>query len=235
MKSSILSLSACAFGFGLCSATAATTLTFGKMVSTDIPDNNAFGLASVIAIAGSGQTVTSVEVLLQTRNGWNGDLYAFLEHNGVISVLLNRPGRTVSNPAGAASSGMQIRLVDSGPADIHTAISNSIGALATGIYQPDARATDPSVVTDSSPRSLHLSGFHGQEADGDWTLFVSDRATGDVASLDSWSLSLTVIPEPDTCVLIAFATLPLLLHRRRHCDNGGVATLYSLAATIQFE
>jgi hypothetical protein len=81
-----------------------------------------------------------------TQGGWNGDLYAYLEHNGVISVLLNRPGRTALNSAGAASSGMQLLLADTALTDIHTAISGTFGALATGTYQPDGRAEDPGVV-----------------------------------------------------------------------------------------
>lgn len=215
MKSFLFFLVACVTGFVPCCATAATTLSFGKMVNTEVPDNSAFGLSSVIAIAGTGQTVVSIEVLMETRNGWNGDMYAYLEHNGVISVLLNRPGRTAANPAGAASSGMQLRLADSAPADVHSAISGTLGALATGTYQPDARATDPARVTDISPRTLDLSGFAGQLADGEWTLFVADLATGDVATMNSWSLAVTVVPEPATSVLLLFASLPLLLHRRR--------------------
>ena len=39
----------------------------------------------------SAMTFTYVEVPITTHNGWNGDLYAYLEHDGVISVLLNRP------------------------------------------------------------------------------------------------------------------------------------------------
>lgn len=215
MKFTLMFLSACVLGFVPRCATAATTLSFGKMVNTEVPDNNAFGLASVIAIAGSGQTVISVEVLLQTRNGWNGDMYAFLEHNGVISVLLNRPGRTAVNPAGAASSGMQLRFSDSAPSDIHTAIPGTFEAFASGTYQPDARAADPDQVTDTSLRSLYLSGFAGGDLDGEWTFFIADLASGDVTTLNNWSLSLTVVPEPSTSALLLCATLPLLLRRRR--------------------
>ncbi|MCX6874842.1 MAG: hypothetical protein NTW21_13690, partial [Verrucomicrobia bacterium] len=178
MKFPLLSLSACALILAPGGATAATTLVFSKLVNTDVPDNDGSGLASVLAVAGSGQTITGMELVLNTRNGWNGDLYAYLEHNGVISVLLNRPGRTAADPAGAASSGMQLRFADAAPTDIHTAISGAFGTLASGTYQPDARAADPDLVTDTSPRSLYLSGFTGQVADGNWTLFVADLSGG---------------------------------------------------------
>ena len=210
MKATLFPFAACALILAPCCATAASTLVLGQLVNTVIPDNDDSGLASVIAFSGGGQAVTSVEVTLTTSNGWNGDMYAYLEHNGVISVLLNRPGRTTADPAGAASSGMQLRFADSAPADIHTAISGTYGAIATGIYQPDGRDEDPAVVTDTSPRSLYLAGFTGQNADGDWTLFVADLAGGEVAMLDNWSLTVTVVPEPGAALLGSLGVLILL-------------------------
>ncbi|MCX6880646.1 MAG: proprotein convertase P-domain-containing protein, partial [Verrucomicrobia bacterium] len=81
-------------------------------------------------------------------------------------------------------------------------------------YQPDARAADPDLVTDTSPRSLYLSGFTGQVADGNWTLFVADLSGGEVATLDNWSLSLTVVPEPGVALLGGLGLLTLLRRRR---------------------
>jgi subtilisin-like proprotein convertase family protein len=215
MKSIILSLPVCALIFAPYCATAASTLTYPMPVHAVIPDNNDSGLVSIITVAGSGQTVVSVEVAIATQSGWNGDMYAYLEHNGVISVLLNRPGRTLGNPAGAASSGMQLSFADSAPADVHTAIAGTFGALASGTYQPDARAADPGLVTDASTRSLYLYGFDGQIADGDWTLFVADLADGEVATLSDWSLSVTVVPEPSSALLVVFGAVGTLLIRRR--------------------
>ena len=215
MKSPHFSLVVCALVLTPCCVIAATTLDYNNMVvNTVIPDNNNSGLVSIIAVAGSGQTVTSVEVVITTQNGWNGDMYAYLEHNGVISVLLNRPGRTPANPAGAASSGMQIRFADSALADIHTAISGTYGELATGTYQPDGRSANPASVTDASPRNLFLSGFTGQNADGDWTLFVADLSDGEVATLGNWSLSVTTVPEPGVSLLGGLGVLTLLRRRR---------------------
>ena len=214
MKYTFPLLPACVLIFAPCCVTAATILPFNQSVNLAIPDNDGSGLASVISVAGSGQTVASVEVVITTENGWNGDLYAYLEHNGVISVLLNRPGRTAANPAGAASSGMQLRFADSAAADVHTAISGTFGETATGTYQPDARSADPLVVTDTTPRTLYLGAFTGHLADGNWTLFVADQADGGVATMDSWGLSLTVIPEPAAALLGGVGLLTLLRRRR---------------------
>ena len=109
---------------------------------------------------------------------------------------------------------MQVTFTDSALADIHSAISGSLGANASGTYQPDGRSADPGLVTDLSPRSLYLSGLSGQAADGEWTLFVADLAGGDVATLNSWSLSISAVPEPSSALLVC-AALPLLLRRRR--------------------
>ena len=214
MKATYLSFPAGVLIFAPCCAIAATTLPFIQPVNSAIPDNNGSGLVSVIPVSTGGQTITSVEVTLTTSSGWNGDLYAYLEHNGVISVLLNRPGRTDANPAGAASSGLTVTLMEAAPLDIHTAISGVSGVSVTGIYQPDARAADPGVVTETSPRSLYLSGFTGQIADGKWTLFVADLADGGVSTLNNWGISLNVVPEAGAALLGGLGLLTLLRRKR---------------------
>ena len=109
-----------------------------KPVNMTVPDNAPTGLVSVIPVS-SNEQVVSVELQLNITGGWNGDLYAYVEHNGAISVLLNRPGRTAANLAGAASSGMSVIFSDDAPLDIHTAISNNFGDFVTGTFQPDGR------------------------------------------------------------------------------------------------
>lgn len=186
-----------------------------KPVNTTVPDNSPIGLVSVIPVS-SNEQVVSVELHLHITGGWNGDLYAYLEHNGVISVLLNRPGRTADNLAGAASSGMSVTFSDDAQFDdIHTAISNTLGESVTGFFQPDGRAADPDTVTDLSPRSLFLSGFQGLDADGDWTLFIADLGAGDESFLVDWTLTLTTVPEPGGVLLTMIGGTALLLVRTR--------------------
>jgi subtilisin-like proprotein convertase family protein len=207
---------------------ASAGLVLNKTVDLEIPDFDSNGLISVINVNTGGKYVQSVEVSLVTSGGWNGDLYAYLQHSSgatsVLSVLLNRPGRTAGDEAGSGTSGMNVVFSDSASLDLHTAISPSFDQFVTGTYQPDARAADPSGVTGSSPRSLFLSGFTGMLADGDWTLFIADLAVGDTATLASWSLSLVTsdspvaaIPEPSEFLLGAVPALMagLLLMRRR--------------------
>ena len=192
----------------------AATVTLTQQVNAAIPDNNDTGLVSIIPFASADTHLTQIEVLIETSGGWNGDLYAYLEHNGSLAVLLNRPGRTAADSSGSASSGMSVRLTDSALADIHAAISSDAGAPAVGTYQPDARAADPGVVIDESPRSRFLATFTGLDPNGLWTLFIADVSAGDTATLESWSLTITAVPEPSVAVLAALGCASLF---RRRC------------------
>lgn len=221
MKLKLLPLTAFVVAASPGLGTAATTLSYSKSVGLEIPDGDSNGVASWIAVSGS-DLVTSVALTLVTSSGWNGDLYAYLEHNGVISVILNRAGLTAGNSAGAASTGMNVTFTDAATVDVHSGLSNTFGALATGTFQPDGRAADPDVVLDSSPRTLSFTGFTGQVASGNWTLFIADVAGGDTATLESWNLTLVTEPASTSAVpevsghlgLLALGSAGLLTRRR---------------------
>lgn len=213
-KYGLYPLTALAFIIGPSLASAAIVL--NKPVGIEIPDGDVSGLISEITVTGTGQTITSIELGLITVSGWNGDLYAYLEHNGVISVLLNRAGVTSVDAAGAASSGLNVSFADLATSDIHTVISRTFGELVTGTYQPDGRLEDPDLVTDTSFRSASLSGFTGLDAGGRWRLFVADLSVGDAATLSSWTLTVTTVPEPsETLVLLGICAMGLVALRRR--------------------
>jgi subtilisin-like proprotein convertase family protein len=216
MKLKLLPLTAFVVAASPGLGTAATTQSYSKSVEIEIPDGDITGLASQITVSGT-DIVDSVELTLVTSGGWNGDIYAYVEHNGAITVLLNRAGLTSENPAGAATTGMNVTFSDAAATDVHSGLSTTYGTLATGTYQPDGRAADPDEVLDSSPRTLSFSGFTGQVASGDWTLFIADVAGGETATLGSWNLTLTTtaVPEPTTGLsLLTLAAGALLIRRR---------------------
>ena len=210
MKFTALCLAALLTGTG----TAATiiTETFAMNVSVVIPDADLSGMVQTIKPITNLASLDRVTVTLVTSGGWNGDLYAYLWHDGVLSVLINRPGRTAALPDGAGLVGMSVEFADAAFTDIHLAP----GAF-TGSFQPDGRDIHPLIALDTSPRNDKLSDFLTTNPGGDWKLFIADVAGGDEATLVSWSISLTgpqAIPEPGSGLLIIGA-LCWGLRRRR--------------------
>lgn len=194
-------------------ALAATTISGNWTVNTTIPDYDDPGYTNIRSFSNTGiSQIQSVTVGLTFTDGWNGDLYVYLVHDGSLSILLNRPGRSLLNLDGASSSGMTINLSDLAAADVHTALS--FAGAPSGDFQPDGRTTDPYDTLDTDARPAMLSVFNDQSADGNWTLFVADQATGEQSTLTSWSLSITGVPEPGTGLLGLLGTL-ILLRRKR--------------------
>jgi subtilisin-like proprotein convertase family protein len=209
MKTLLVSLSVVLAG----GVSATTTVSGTWAPNVIIPDFNDIGFSSVQTFQTTGiNEIKSVVVELSFTSGWNGDLYAYLVHNGVMSVLLNRVGRSVSNPDGASSSGMILTLTDLAEFDVHTTLP--FNGVPAGTYQPDGRITDPLSVLDTDPRPATLSVFNGMAADGNWTLFVADQSPGNQSILVSWSLTINGVPEPGSALLSALGTL-ILLRRRR--------------------
>jgi hypothetical protein len=59
-----------------------------------------------------------------------------------------------------------------------------------------------------------LSGFDNADPNGIWTLFVADVSAGGMSTLQGWGLSITLIPEPHSGVMIAGALAAQLIRRR---------------------
>lgn len=170
----------------------------------EIPDGNPTGVADARTVASEVVVLSSVRLKLTTAGEFTGDLYAYLRHvqDGQInfSVLLNRSGRTASNPAGYADTGFDILFDDAATGrDIHLyrEVTNLAEGMAlTGVWQPDGRSVDPGVVLDTTPRTAWLDSFAGTEADGEWTLFLADLDSGGTNLLVAWELELSGLARP---------------------------------------
>lgn len=202
------------FGVVLSTAHAATTISYLQSWtgSVPIPDNGATGVTKTFTFTTGMAPVYDVNLLLEVEGGWNGDLYAYLYHNGKISIILNRAGKTLANPFGAGSTGFLLGFDDQATTDVHTSLAAS--GIATGIFQVDGRLVDPDNVLDTDPRSNLLSIFNGENADGDWTLFIADVSSGETGTLKSVTLEILVVPEPSTA-LFFLGSFTLMLWRKR--------------------
>ncbi len=165
-----------------------------------LPDGNLSGLSDPQAVNSSIVAIASLKVRLKITGEFNGDLYAYLRHSSGFTVLLNRPGKTTSNPFGYSDSGLDVTFQDGVVnGDIHdyqTVTTPVDGFPLTGIWQPDGRNVDPDLVMDSSPRTTTLSSFNGLNASGTWTLYLVDTQSGATNMLTEWGLDITGADAP---------------------------------------
>ena len=186
-----------------------------------VPDGNATGWSDVRSLPiPSDHVVTDVNVSFSLSGGWNGDLYAYLTHPNSpgVAVLLNRPGRTGSNPFGYSDAILTITLDDAAAnGDTHSYQSASGYATLIGngsAWQPDGRTVSPFIVNGSEPRPAMLSTFNNiAPSNTGWTLFIADLSSGSQATVASWGLTVTTVPEPSALTTV-LAGLVFLSGRR---------------------
>lgn len=185
-----------------------------------VPDGNATGWSDTRSLSGLAASISSVAVTLNVSSGNNGDLYAYLSHNGVLVPLLNRVGVTAGNPVGYSQSGFLVTLSDAGSFDIHSynghsPALNGNGQL-TGTWQADGRTILPNSAPasfDSASRVNFAGSYGNMNPNGAWTLFVADMSGGDATQCQvvSWGLDITAVPEPVTMALGIFAGVFLVV------------------------
>ncbi len=151
----------------------ATTSQFSSSPGTAIPDNDPNGATDVINVPLSF-AVNGLTLDLQITHTWVGDLKATLTApDGTTFVqLFDRPG--VPPGAGCSGDDLDVSFDDSAvqtSADFENTC-NDLPAIS-GVFQ----SIDP------------LSTFNGLDAQGDWTLKVSDHAGVDLGYIDAWSLN----------------------------------------------
>jgi hypothetical protein len=205
-----------------------------------IPDANVNGWSDTRNLSSIPDvSITSVTVALNISGGYNGDLYAYLSHDGILVPLLNRVGVTSGNPFGYSETGFNITLSSSGANDIHfyNSFSPSFNGngQVTGTWQPDGRNINPLSTPanfDSASR-VNFGAYNGDNPNGNWTLFIADVSGGAESQISSWSLNITAVPEPVNLALGIFAAaslgwgffkarkklVPALLRQSARCVN----------------
>jgi subtilisin-like proprotein convertase family protein len=198
-------------------------------VNLAIADHDLNGVSDTRNITGLGAILdVNVTLNITGRNGnaFNGDLYVGLSHGSGYAVLLNSTGKTSVNDFGYADNGFNVTFDDIAVnGDVHTyrltlsgTPTTPLAGALTGNWSPDGRyaALFTGGNLDTDARTKLLGGFNGLSANGDWTLFVADQASGGTAQLASWGLQITAVPEPaEYAVVIGGALLGLAAWRRR--------------------
>jgi subtilisin-like proprotein convertase family protein len=178
-------------------------------VNGAIPDYDHTGFTSSTTINAPGVDISDVRIRLNIT-GFTGDLYAYLTHDNVTAILLNRIGTDGNNTFGFADPGMNVWIQD-GYDNIHT-FGDGNGSVLTGTFGADGRDADPwdlNAVKNASASKL-LSGFYGHTADGEWTLFVADAGQGVTNMLVDWELEIVPVPEPTNVALGVFGGMAAL-------------------------
>lgn len=227
MKTPSCSLLGLAFVLACVPAAGAATLLLTDSVLGTIPDGSSSGLARTLAVDMGLETITNLEVNFQIRatpggDAFLGDLHVYLTNGTDLAVLVNRPGRTASAPAGYDDNqSLNVTFTNTAVGDFHNyrltttgSASNPLLAALSGPWLADGRSSDPASVLDTDSPLARLDVFNGGAASHDWSLFVADLSGGATHQLVSWSIQLTTIPEPST-LFLSICTLPFLLRRRR--------------------
>lgn len=189
-------------------------------VNESIPDGDLAGIASTAIVSGESGTISDLSVTLNITGTYNGDLYAYLAHDSGFAVLLNRPGRTASDPLGYANQGLNVIFSDTVALDIHNYGGNGL-SMVTGTYRPDGRNVSPLDVLDTTPRTTMLASFNGLDPNGEWRLFVADASGGDLQQLVSWGIQFETysqnlqVPEAGCGIVGGLLLATLLAYHRR--------------------
>lgn len=205
------------------------TFTSGFLNGGNIPDGNATGWSDTrtftSVVPGS---ISELSVDLDLVGGFNGDLYAYLSHAGVLVPLLNRVGVTASVPSsdfGYSDAGVKVTFSTLADFDVHyygRCTPTVTDGQLTGIWQPDGRILDPLSAPiefdHATSARISLDSLLYLDPTEPWTLFIADLASGgDQPKVSSWGLNFVAVPEPEH--FVSFASLGLLTwaywrHRR---------------------
>ncbi|MCX7556909.1 proprotein convertase P-domain-containing protein [Xanthomonadaceae bacterium JHOS43] len=135
-----------------------------------IPDSSPAGLNSEIVIANGG-SIDDLDVAINITHTWVGDIIARLTHveTGTSVAMIDRIGTTSSSSFGCSADNIDAILDDEG----------SAGPVETACPPNGGQRYTP---------NFALSAFDTESLAGTWRLNVSDNASGDTGTLNSWCL-----------------------------------------------
>lgn len=175
------------------------------------------GVTTNVITVGSG--ILSVEsiTLRGLSHTWAGDLIITVTAPSGASVdLVRRAGATTGTSFGDSSNFLNADLTfEVGGADLWAAAAAApaTGSLiAGGTYAPSTNLFGGTVAT--SYATTNYSSFANQTA-GNWTISITDAASGDTGSAGNWEINATPVPEPATMTALALG-LAAVARRRKN-------------------
>ncbi len=156
---------------GLPTPPSTSAATFSNTTATAIPDVNT--LNSTITVSGAGTQILDVNLLTAITHTFSADL----------DVTLKSPAGTVVTIT-TDNGGSNDNVFNGTLWDDKAGATNPTGVVTDYVY------TNNVVATPLSPEEP-LSAFIGENPNGVWTLSVTDDLSGDVGTLNSWSLAIT--------------------------------------------
>lgn len=162
---------ACGAGVNSAVFTFTTSTELCSVANTAIPDNSPAGLNNTLTISETG-TVADLRVKLDITHTWVGDLRVTLNKGPTTIDLMNRPGVPAST-FGCSGDNVNTELNDTATLSIQ---NDCVTGAAVAYPQDEYRPAQA------------LSAFDGAALAGTWTLNVSDSASGDTGTLNSWCL-----------------------------------------------
>lgn len=156
-----------------------------------IPDNDPVGISVTATVANGPVAITGVSVNVDATHTWVGDLiFTLTSADGTMITLLDRPG------APATGNGCQDNDV--------------VATFIDGAADPEGICTGANAawpVTLAAPVTA-LAALNGEDANGVWTLTISDNAGGDTGTLNNWELVIDSVPIGDGAPIASVVTAP---------------------------
>ncbi len=165
--------------------TAAQSLTVSSgAIGLAIPDANATGVSSALAVTvPTGATISGISVNFNITHTWDSDLTINLvAPNGQVLNLVRSRGGSANNFTNTTISSASTTSLSTGSAPF------------TGTFAADAvTGVGPTAYTSTA---ANFAALYTGITSGNWRLAVRDGGSGDVGTIDAWSITINYNPPP---------------------------------------